>query len=221
MFSLILKDFLLTRKTLLVSIAYAVFILIAFQSETLALASYIMGAVAITYLYLLSVCAYDDKNNTELVLNSLPLSRESIVKARYLSVFIYLALALVIIGGLGFLFKAVGLPIPRNYLSPLDVLGAFVSIGLLCTIYLPCFFRWGYIKSRLFNLVLFLLFFFIPSLLVDYVQRKYSQESMGQLIAFLNGLPSWSISAVLAAVILFLLYISYRVSRIIYSRREF
>ena len=40
--SLVLKDALLTRKTLKMGFAYALFILIVFQNEVLAMTSYIM-----------------------------------------------------------------------------------------------------------------------------------------------------------------------------------
>jgi len=221
MYSLLLKDLLLTKKTVFMSLAYALFILIVFQNEVLALTSYIMGAIAITYFFVLWVCAYDEKDKTEIFLNSLPIPRKSIVAARYSLIFVYMLLALVMIGGLGFVLKTAGLPFPRYYLKPIDILAVFVCVSSLFALYLPVFFYFGYHKARAFNMVLFLLFFFIPNLLVELLKKRYALESLEQFKSFLAIQPSWALVLPLVSLLLLLLYLSYRISLSAYNKREF
>lgn len=219
--SLVLKDALLTRKTLKMGFAYALFILIVFQNEVLAMTSYIMGAIAIAYFLVLWVCAYDEKNNSELILNSLPLKRETIVKARYFSVIIFIVAAIAIIGGMGFVFKTIGLPFPRYYMKSNDLIAIFTSAILLFSIYLPFFFRYGYHKARVLNMILFMFFFFIPGFLIKLVKKNFDLVTFEHTIEFLNRQPSWLMVLGLAVALLIIFSVSLRISVAIYRKREF
>lgn len=221
MYSLLLKDFLLSRKAFLMAVGYAVFISIVFQNEVLASTANIMGAMAISYFFVLWVCAYEDKNNVEIFLNSLPLARVEIVRSRYLSVILSFFAAIIIMSVVGLILKSVGLPFPRYYMKPLDILIAFTCTVVIFSLYLPIYYKLGYLKSKAFNLIIFLVIFFTPSLLADLVKKRYSLNTIEQAVAFFNKQPSWLLTLLVVAVLLVLLYISYLLSVTFYRRREF
>lgn len=219
MLSLILKDILIQKKMISFALGYAIFVLIAFQNPAFAGVSYIMGSMAISYLFILGACAYDNKS--EVILNSLPIKRKRIVLAKYLSVFFFVTAAILAIGIIGAVMKGAGLPFPHNYISILDVSGTLVSVILLASLYLPIYFRYGYIKSRVFNVLMFLLFFFAPNLIVEYVKENYDKAIIEKVVNTVNGQPAWVIGISIAAAMIILLFVSYRVAVHVYQNREF
>ena len=221
MLSLLLKDIFLQKKSFLFALGYSLFVLIAFQNEVFAETSYIMGAMATAYMLVLGACAYEEKNNSEVILNSLPLKRADIVRARYLSSFVSVVAAFIIIGVLGALMKGVGLPIPLRYVRTRDVIAVIVSLSLLCSLYFPVYFRYGYIKSRFFNLVMFMLVFFVPSFALSFMKEGSTNEILNRVVAKMAVVTDWQISVGFVIAALILTAISMRISVFIYLKREF
>jgi ABC-2 type transport system permease protein len=87
MFNLVLKDILIQKKTFVLGLFYIPIMAIAFQHSVTSMIP--AGIVGLTYIVLITACAYDDKYKTDIMLNSLPLHRNSIVLARYMSLFLY------------------------------------------------------------------------------------------------------------------------------------
>jgi len=219
--SLLLKDILLQKKSFLFALGYSIFVLIAFQNEAFAETSYIMGAMATAYMLVVGACAYEEKNNSEVILNSLPLKRAVIVRARYLSSFVFVCLAFVIIGTLGALMKGLGLPIPVRYVRISDVIAVAISLSLLTSLYFPVYFRYGYIKSRFFNLIMFLLVFFVPGLGLSFLKGGSNNETLDQVMDKLAVAPDWLIGIALVVVVMIIMFVSMRLSTWIYEKREF
>jgi hypothetical protein len=101
------------------------------------------------------------------------------------------------------------------------VIAAFFSLSLVSAKYLPFYYRFGYIASRLFNVVFFMLAFFAPSALIEYLQKRYEQETLEQALSALGGLPAWQVLSLLTAAVIILAFISYQVSLRFYQSREF
>lgn len=90
-----------------------------------------MGPVAISYMLVLSANANDEKNKSEIILNSLPISRSKIVFAKYLAVAVYIVLGLLLSGAVGAVLKNSGFfPIAR-YINAIDLVSVFLSVGLM------------------------------------------------------------------------------------------
>jgi len=219
LYSLILKDILLQKKTVLFTAGYSLFILIVFQNPVFSEAAYIMGAVASGYMFILGACAYDEKNRSDIILNSLPVKRSTIVRAKYAGVVVFTAIAFLIIGITGSLMRLAGLPVPLRYPGWPDAVGVFASMVLLASLYFPFVFRYGYIKSRLFNLVLFMLVFFSPALINDYLKKQHG--NLEQAAALVPALPGWLAGLGLFLGGLLLMGGSYLLSAYFYRRREF
>lgn len=94
MLSLVLKDILLLKKYFIFGFAYTLAISIAFQYLS-GIVVPVASTIALTHVFIQNACAYDYKNQVDLLLNSLPLKRKDIVQARYLSVFIFGVLAII------------------------------------------------------------------------------------------------------------------------------
>ena len=221
MYSLVLKDLLIQKKMFRFLFLYGIFILIAFNNEVFAGMTYVMGAVAGAYMLLQGACAYEAKGNSEMVLNSFPLSREEIVRSRYLSVFVFTLLSLAIIGLLGTVMKLCGLPFPQRYVNWFDLAVVLISMMFMATIYLPLFFKYGYIQSRIFNVIMFMLIFFAPTLLLEYYQGHSENVVFQQFTTIMQSSPPWFIGLAIGILFLLFYYVSYRFSVIIYRRREF
>lgn len=221
MYSLFLKDLLIQKRMIWFIAGYSILILLAFNNPVFSAMTYVMGGMASAYILLMGACAYESKGNNESVLNSLPLRRKDVVRARYLSVLLFMFLSLAIIGGLGAIMKLLGLSFPQRYLGWFDVLAVAISLSLLSSLYLPFYFKIGYIQARIFNVLAFLLFFFGPTYVVNYYRENSEKEIIQQVTAFLAHNPDWIIYVLGFMALLILLFISYLVSVRFYQRREF
>lgn len=209
------------KKTIIFAVLYSLFVIMGFQKDNFANGIYTIGAVIISYLFILGACAHEFKNNSEVLLNSLPIKRSVIVKARYFSAFVFMFFALIVSGITGALLKASGFPFPKYYLKIEDIVGTMISLILMISLYFPIYFKYGYLKSRIINFIMFFSFFLIPNLLISFLKDIYSKEQVSQLILFLNSYPNWVIVVVLAGAACILMAISYFISVWVYSKREF
>ena len=221
MTNLLIKDFFVQKRTFLFALGYSIFVLVAFQSEVFAESAYIMGAMATAYMLVLGACAYEEKNNSDVILNSLPMPRNTIVKARYLSALVFTAAAFIIIGLVGFLMRSVGMPIPLRYVKISDVLAVVISLGLLVSVYFPVYFRYGYIKSRFFNIIIFLLAFFVPALAAPYFRGMGDFALLNQLGTRIAALAGWQLGVVAVLGVIVAMFLSMLISIKFYEKREF
>src|SRR5665647_5605 len=89
MVNLVWKDLLILKRSLWLAPLYAFFAVFAFKAMPDGGLS--AATVAVTYMLMFQAFTLDNKNNSEIMLNSLPLIRKDIVLAKYLSVFLYAA----------------------------------------------------------------------------------------------------------------------------------
>ena len=219
MLSLMIKDIYLLKRTMAFSVLYLVFMLFVFSSLDNAAGVFTFCMVAIIHMLMVSSCALDEKNKSDVILNSLPLSRQVIVGARYLMVIIYMLFA-VAVYGLGTWVIGMLNMIPDLYYITLDgLIGAFLASSVITSIYLPFYFRLGYIKSRIYYFILFFGLFFGINLLVSKVITENTVLSrMGSFLAEQNDTVVGIITAGAAIAIL---AISYGISLRINKKREF
>ncbi|MDD2402646.1 MAG: ABC-2 transporter permease [Clostridia bacterium] len=221
MYSLILKDILIQKKMIWFVIGYSVFILIAFNSPDSADAAYIMGAMMSSYLFIMGACAYEGKGNGEMILNSFPLRRKDVVRSRYISIFVFMFFSLAVMGALGAIMKSIGLPYPQNYITMSDVMGVVASLLIVSSIYLPFYYKFGYIRARVFNMIMFLIFFFVPTYLVNYIKENSEKEIIIQLTDILQTISLWQIAVIVMFIMLVIMFISYLISLSVYKKRDF
>lgn len=219
MFSLVMKDILIQKKTIALSLAYMIFFIIAFQH--MGGNGFISAVVAVVYLLVNTALAYDDKNKAEVMLNSLPIKRRDLVSAKYISIFVYSIMEVVFYFLASLLIKVTGIPVQLSNITPLGIISGLFSVVLLNSIYLPLFFKMGYIKSKWFSFILFFIFFFGVVSLMEHFQRGIENGATGVIFSFLRNASDIQVLFSISVVVLILALVSYAVSIILYNNREF
>lgn len=219
MYNLIIKDILIQKKQVAFSIAYLAFILVAFQGMGEAMLP--MGLVALTYMLSMTSCAYEDKNKSDIMLNSLPIKKANIVAAKYMSVFVYLAMGVIAYTLFTKIIIVAQIPLKTYPITLEAFIGGLVAVSLMVGIWLPIYFKFGYMKLRVVNFVLFFLFFFGTSFLTKYFQEQQSSQWVQNIINLLNSQENITIALITAVIVIIFLIISYALSVRFYIKREF
>lgn len=212
MFTLIFKDLLIEKKIIALSTIYVFFMVFAYQGVQEGMFSAIV--VALSYLLVQTACAYDEKNKTDIMLNSLPVKRFHIVLARYFSAFVALIIGTIEYSIIKIIIEALMIPINVYPISLSEFLGGFTALALLSSIYFPFYFKIGYIKAKMLNMILFLLVFFgIGGL--SYILKA------GYPIPFIESLTELQFSILLSAAVFIIMILSFLLSLHFYNKRDF
>ena len=219
MYNLIIKDILIQKKQVAFSIVYMAFILIAFQGMGEAMLP--MGLVALTYMLSMTSCGYEDKNKSDIMLNSLPVKRANIVAAKYMSVFVYLVMGMIAYALFTKIIIMIQIPLKTYPITLEAFIGGFAAVSFMTGIWLPIYFKFGYMKLRVVNFVMFFLFFFGTSYLTKLFKENQNSQWVQNMINFLNSQGNIRIALVIAVMVIIFLIISYGLSLKFYSKREF
>lgn len=222
MFNLVLKDILLQKKSLMLMGIFCIIPVVIFDYfGTLNTGSQILLAMVISYTLIMGTCAQEFKNTSDIFINSLPLKRSTIVKARYLTAFVFMFYALVVVAIIGVILNSIGFSISANYLGTYEIVGIVTSLILFISIYFPVYFKYGYLKSKLLNFILLFGTLLIPNLVVSLASDTELQEILSQICSFLFKLSSWEIISMLMGSVFIIMLISYFLSVRFYNKREF
>ncbi|MBS4008344.1 MAG: ABC-2 transporter permease [Clostridium sp.] len=226
MSSLILKDLLIQKKLVLLSGIYIIAMLLIFQNvagmeSAAGLAVFAVAMVAVTYVLTGNACAYEDKSKADVILNSMPVTRAEIVAARYLSVYVFMAIGVVYYVLITGAINLAHLPVKVPPLSGEGLFVAAFAVTLMNSVYLPTYFKWGYMKSRMISVILFFMFFFGGNTLAEAVYKNQESALIKQLLQSVDAQPDAVLVIGLLFLIMVILYVSYLISLKIYMRREF
>lgn len=225
MYNLFLKDFYLIKKHLWFAMLYAFMVFFIFNhqgTEVVQGMSYFIGVTMIGYTMMISITAYEDKNNSEIILNSLPISRSKIVISRYLSI-----LVLAITGILSMTVARIVLRSLKLINSGNSTLGfnyVIAPVAGLCVIlfiYLPIYFKYGYMKAKMFNLVLFAVGFGGPMLIRTIFKELEKPLWIDQFASYLTSQSELTMGLFFIITIMILGLVSLMYSIVSYGKREF
>jgi len=219
MLSLILKDIYLLRKTMAFSVFYMFVMLFVFSRLDNPAAVFTSCMVAIIYLMIVTGCALDEKNKSDVIFNSLPLSRSVIVGEKYLMVIVYVLFGAAVYGIVTRVIGLLGLIPNLSFLTLEGLLAAFIVVSFLASIYLPVYFKFGYIRSKIYYFILFFGMFFGISLLISVISSD--SQNAGSLLSFLAVQNGAVIGIILTGAALAMLAASFGISLKIYKNREF
>ena len=222
MLNLIKKEFLVQRKYSLIFFGYSIFMLIAFSLSPGGTVEsvYAVAGVAITYMFVQYSCAIEDKNNSEKILNSLPVSRNKIVFSKFISVILFSVFVTVIIGLLGELFTRLSFLYIKK-ISIEEIISILTAAWILASVYLPIYFKFGYIKAKLFNIVIFLVFF-SGSLLFNSIIKIFFQNPFTMpIIDSLSNQGPIIIGGIILLIAFIIVTLSAAISTKVYYNREF
>jgi hypothetical protein len=219
MINLILKDIIIQKKTVLLSLVYMILVIII-SSGPVDL-GFIAGLIGVTYILITTSSATEDKNNVYVLLNSLPIKRSHIILSKYLSIFVYIIIGTVYYYLAISIINVIGASTEVSYISFQGVVIAIFAVSLLNGIYLPVLFKVGYTKTRILSMILFMSFFFGVSYIIDFFRESENIKVIGSIINFLSNLSSPQVNLVTIGLTIIVLLISYALSLRFYNNREF
>lgn len=216
MFNLIIKDILIQKKTVLFTFVYMIF-LIVFLKE----AGFVSAMVMISYILVITGFSLEEKNKSDIMLNSLPIKRRNIVLAKYLSIFLYIGVGIAAYFLTTIVIKLLGSPITIHPVTLEEMIGALFAITLLNGIYLPVIFKVGYTKSRIVVLVLFFLTFFGGAALAKITSKTQDNIFIKTIVSFFTSKSDMQILVYLLGAIIIMFLGSFLLSVKLYESREF
>jgi len=219
MFNLILKDMLIQKRNFLFGIVYLLIMVLAFQQ--IGSSMFVASVIPLSFIMVQSACAYDDKNKSDVLLNSLPLNRSTIVIARYISTFVFAAISIVYYILISGIAKVLELPFKIYPVSLEGIIGALFASVLVSGIYFPIFFKVGYIKSKIVNFVLFFGIFFGGGMLLPELIKNKNNPFIQGILQFLSKQSDMQIATGIFCIMILLLVISCMFSLHYYKKREF
>jgi ABC-type transport system involved in multi-copper enzyme maturation permease subunit len=195
--------------------------MIVFTSTLTARGAYMFGGMSIAYLLIIYSNGYDEKNKSEIILNSLPVRRDSIVTAKYVSIFLFFLLGVAITGVAGAVITPMNIIPGMRFMRLSDVLGIFISVGLMYSVYYPLYFKFGSLKLKIFNIVIYMLFLFVPNILVSIIEENPNDNIVRKVISIIEWSPAWMLQIFTIIVIMIVLIVSMEMSIKIYRNKEF
>ena len=218
MLHLIKKDILIQKRTFALSVVLMIFFSIIFSS--MGPGGIGMAMITIAYMLVFGASALDDKNNSDKILISLPIRKNTIVLSKYLSIFVFITYT--VIGF--FIIHIIANLLPVSIEVPftkLTVAIAFASGMIYFAITLPLIFKFGFLKSRMPSLVLLLLIVFSASPILKSLSEAPKYEWGQKIINILSGMTPAQTGIAIFIPLLILLAISYFISLEFYKKREF
>lgn len=222
MINLVLKDVAIQKKMLIFAFFYTVLESVCFNSMAPnGLALYVIAPIITNYLFISNAVTYDEKNKSEIVLNSLPLKRVDIVIAKYISIFVFIIIGIIYSILLGFIEKSIGLSIFYSSISLLDIVLVLTSACIFGSIFFPLYFKFGEAKMKIYNMIIFILFLFLPIYIANYA-TEYPKNILVQKFTFFLINTSSLIQNCLALIIGLIIFLfSLMLSIHIYKNKEF
>ena len=214
---LILK-YLLILKNLMRNILFAMlaFVLLSVMMKNYYYAGFIIPFYIV--MLIISVFSYDELNNSNGYIITLPFSRKTIVKARYILSLINIGIALLI----GLLLSLI-IPLLNSDITFMSIfLSMCATVGgviIVISLLIPFFYKFGVQKGRM---MLFIVIIGL-SLVIGTVFALFENAKL-PIANFINNIASLHYLIIIVGIILlilFVLYISYRISCKVYQKKEF
>lgn len=217
MFHLIKKDILIQKRAFKLSILLMIFFTITLLSN-MGPAGLIIGVLAITYQLVLGASALEDQNNSDIILISLPIKRTAIVFSKYVSIYVYAVYAILGFYLIDLMIDLLNIPLDIHF-NVQGVMGAIIAVTLFCSLSFPLIFKYGYLKSKMANLIIFFVFVFGGAGLVNYLSHKWTWSP--DAISFFNNNSDTGLFMIVMVPLAFILISSYFLSLNFYQKREF
>ncbi|WP_338448704.1 ABC-2 transporter permease [Niallia oryzisoli] len=217
MYHLIKKDFLMQKKALKLSILLMLFFSITLV-HNLGTAGLSVGIIAITYQLVLGTSALEDKDNSDMILVSLPIKKNKIVLSKYVSIYIFAAYAILVYFIIALMANLFNLPLEVP-ITGMEILIALLAVTLFFSISFPLVFKYGYLKSKMVNLILFFIVVFGGTPIISNIMNdeKLSQS----VIEFIHQRSDTHLTILILIPLVLILVISYLLSLTFYKNREF
>lgn len=214
MIGLIIKDILVNKKYLYVTVGVTLFyILYGIMLNNINF--FISFLMLFGFMFILSSFAYDDMAGWDMYVLSMPTSKNQIVFAKYLLSLLFILLASII----SILVNVITEVFKNNSVSKEAFITIWIYIGialLFDSIQIPLVIKLGSEKARYAILAII----FIPTLLFMFI-RKLGKLNILKQIAFYFYKYSDLLLKISPFIILLILFLSLKLSIYFYSKKEF
>ncbi|PYZ95566.1 multidrug ABC transporter permease [Alteribacter lacisalsi] len=201
MFNLIRRDLILQKKQLLIFIPFILFFIIMDTHPAL---TFLVASIFIPF----NTYAYDEKAETNILLNSLPYTRTEIIASRYIGAVIYMIISIGLAGLAMFIFN-----------NPFTLTDIAIGAGLFfifvaCTFPLFYILKPGHISTGV--LISFLVLAFIGPRVVI-----FGADHLTAVTEFVMNLSTTAIYTGGAVIITVLYAVSWGITHFIYQQKAF
>lgn len=190
---------------------FGIFFLQEFSSPLL------IAGIFIPIIMLQTTVIYEDMNKSEIIINCLPVKKEKIIMARYLTVFLYQVISILAYVVISFLIKISNLSFPVETVTVSEIIICVALLGILASIYLTVYYKFGYIKSRLYYFIFVFAALVLPALILDIFHKTPGAGFSGSV----QGLFSGTHNFVLVMLTCLIVAVSFYISVYLYKKREF
>lgn len=223
MFNLILKDIAIQKREKTFWIVILLSIANAFIFPANPGMGILMPFIGV-YLIMVYSNAFDYKYNGEIMFNSMPIGRKCIVSAKYISIFIYLIISMLITIILSNILSIIGI----LYINQIIIINAiFIDVFLISiyyAIFFPLYYKFGYMHSRWFNFIFMAIISGVFTIINDLKKSSIevgAPQSFQNILSSLTGSGSVQQNIILLIVSVLLIMISLKISIEIYIKKEF
>lgn len=221
MFYLIMKDLRIQKRSFLFAFLYTFFIIFVFRKPDFSESLYIMMSIIIGYIFAFSAIGYDEKNNSDIFLLSLPIKKHSIVIAKYLSVFVFSIIGITISGSIGVIINISGFLPEFRFINFIDIITSFITMGFLMSLYYPFYFKFGSINIKLLNICFFMIFFFAPSSIVKFLVSNKDNPLLQDMVQIITNISPSIFGLLMMCIVIIIMIISSLISVRIYQNKDF
>ncbi|WP_077369050.1 ABC-2 transporter permease [Anaerosalibacter sp. Marseille-P3206] len=218
MFNLVKKDLKISIAINIFAVVYALFISVMGMNVPIDFPvniMYILGIINFVFVSVIYSNGYDDKNKSEVVLNSLPIDKVDIVRGKYLTLIIFILISCIFTFLFTNIIKGLGLTPDGRPVGIWDIVVAMSVLLVFYSIYYPFYFKLG--DLRMFNSILLILIFIGPTILGKIGKRFIKKD----LITKLASLSLKQISLLIFIFTILMYFISLQISKKLYMTREF
>jgi hypothetical protein len=186
----------------------------SFSLSSLGTAGLAVSTLAICYMLVFGAGVLEDKNNSDMMLVSLPIQKKTIVLSKYVSVYVFAAYALLVNYVIHMAADLLHIPDFSFPFTLEGIIGAAAAVTFLFSISFPLIFKFGFLKSRMANFILLFALVFGGTALTNQIAPKQAAALIGE-----RSDLEMMIFAVITLILL--LVVSYFLSLSFYRSREF
>lgn len=219
MYHLIKKDIIMQKRTIGLSLLFILFF--TFTLSEIGPSGLVVNILAVTYMLALGASAVEDKNNSDIMLVSLPIKKDIIVCSKYISVYIFAVYAALINYLIYLIINQLNLPIEVLPFTSNGLFFSIVAVTLFSSIILPLIFKYGFLKSRVISIILFFVFISGGLSLIDNLSKNQNSIFVQKILNLLNSSSDIQIALLILIPVVIVLFISYILSLNFYKNREF
>lgn len=208
MLNMVYKEFVVERVSLLVCLGLA----ILFRAQLISFDAPLALMSVLSMLFTFGTAAHEDRYQSHILINSLPVTRREIVTAKYV---FHILVGLGFIG-LAVIHAAVFGGIPRRAALSQSLIGAAV-IACFVSVFFPMYYWLGPRFVQIGMRVLFIMLIAVVPTVFN-LAAKYGFWGIPE---FISSLPATVLPVLLTGMTVILLLASWRASVWLYERKEF